>query len=177
MRELITQQIEKMNKQAQQQPERIGYKRIEYSGALSEYHTEQQKYHTKSLTPAQKKLYERTVFGISAVDKHELKTMSTQEINAIKAQHSKCQNDLNIWKQEIINEISNQLFKKYFPTSPFTKTLTEDYPNVVDPGFINTIPFKLLGIRRTDIVKRLIKSGILPNDFHKQVTSKTLKTN
>lgn len=165
-----------MRKQTQQTPERIGYKKIEYSGALSEYHTEQQKFHNKSLTPYQKKLYERTVFGISSIDKHELKAMSIQEITAIKEQHEKCQRELNIWKQEIVNHISNQLFKRYFPKSPFTKTLTEKYPDVIDPGFVNTVPFKLLGIRRVDIIKRLIKIGILSNDFYSQ-TSNSLKTN
>lgn len=166
-----------MKQHAQQQPERIRYQKIEYSGPMSEYHTEKESFRNKSLTPQQKAIYERIVFGISVIDKQELKKMSPQEIKEIKEQHHRCQNELNIWKQQIVNRISNQIFMRYFPKSPFTKTLTEKYPNVVDPGYTNTIPFKLLGIKRTDIIERLLKSGILPKDFYKQSQVKKLKTN
>lgn len=166
-----------MQNHAQKQPERIRYQKIEYSGPMSEYHTEKESFHNKSLTPQQKAIYERLVFGISVIDKKELSKMSKQEIEQIKQQHQKCQNDLNIWKQQIVNRISNQIFKRYFPKSPFTQTLTEKYPDVVDPGYTNTIPFKLLGIKRADIINRLLKSGILPKDFYKQAQVKTLKTN
>jgi hypothetical protein len=166
-----------MRQHAQQQPERIRYQKVEYSGPMSEYHTEKESFRNKSLTPQQKAIYERIVFGISAIDKRELSRMSAQEIQDIKLQHKKCQDDLNIWKQQIVNRISNQIFKRYFPKSPFTKTLTEKYPDVVDPSYTNPIPFKLLGIKRADIIKRLLKSGILPKDFYKQSQVKTLKTN
>jgi hypothetical protein len=166
-----------MKQKAHQQPERIRYQKIEYSGPLSEYHTERESYRTKSLTPQQKTMYERTVFGISTIDKKELQKMSPDEIKRIKEQHAKCQNELNIWKQQLVNSISNQIFMRYFPKSPFTKTLTEKYPNVVDPGFVSTISFKVLGIKRADIIQKLMKSGILPKDFYAQSQTKHLKTN
>lgn len=147
-------------------PETNGNSKTEYSGKMSEYHTIGARYYNHSLTHYQKSLYEQTVFGTKGMNPNDVRKLSKEERIIIEQTHKKCQQILNQWKQEMVNEISNQLFKKYFPTSPFTKTLTEKYPNVIDDGFVNTIPFKLLGIKRTDIINKLIKSGILPKDFY-----------
>lgn len=154
-------------------PEINGSRHVEYSGKMSEYHTHGARYYNQSLTHHQKSLYEKTVFGLKGLPPQESKKLSKEERLIIIETHKKCQQVLNAWKQEIVNEISNQLFKKYFPKSPFTETLTEKYPDIVDDGFINTIPFKLLGIKRTDIIKKLMKSGILPKDFYQQKSKYT----
>jgi hypothetical protein len=149
-------------------PEQNGNSKTQYSGKMSEYQTNGTRYFNHSLTHYQKSLYEQTVFGIKGMSPDQVRSLSKEERIIIHETHKKCQQILNQWKQEIVNEISNQLFKKYFPKSPFTQTLTEKYPNVTDDGLVNTIPFKLLGIKRTDIINKLIKSGILPNDFYQK---------
>lgn len=137
-----------------------------YKGNYSSYQTKSNHSENKSLTLHQKQLYEKTVFGLKAISKEQLTGLDEEDCLIIKYTHLKCQEILNIWKQEITNDISNQLFKKYFPKSPFTKTLTEKYPNIVDKNVVNTIPFKLLGINRNDIIQKLMNCGILPKDFY-----------
>lgn len=147
-----------------------------YSGRMTEYHTEGTRFYNKPLTQHQKALYERTVFGLSVLPKEEVEKLTEQERVEIITRHKECQELLNSWKQEIVNELSNHFFKVLFPKSPFTKVLTEKYPNVVDKGYTNTISFKLLKIRRHDIIRKLIKSGILPDDFYSK-NFKTIKIN
>lgn len=149
-------------------PETNGSRHVEYSGKMSEYHTHGARYYNQSLTHYQKSLYEKTVFGIKGLPSNEVSKLTKEERLIIIETHRKCQQVLNAWKQEIVNELSNKLFKKYFPKSPFTETLTEKYPNIVDDSFVNTISFKLLGIKRSDIIKKLMKSSILPDDFYQK---------
>lgn len=147
-----------------------------YTGKMSEYHTSGSRNYNKTLTQYQKALYEKTVFGLSVLPKEEIEKLTEQEKQEITTRHRECQELLNTWKQEIVNELSNHFFKVLFPKSPFTKVLTEKYPNVVDKGFTNTISFKLLKIKRHDIIRKLMKSGILPSDFYSK-NLKTIKTN
>ena len=152
-----------------------GSNTVNYSGKMSEYHTNGERYYNKPLTHHQKKLYEQTVFGISVLTKEETEKLTQEQKQEIIDKHKLTQELLNTWKQEIVNELSNHLFKVLFPNAPFTKTLTEKYPDVIDKGYTNTIPFKLLKIKRHDIIRKLMKSGILPQDFYGN-NSKPIKT-
>jgi len=114
-------------------------------------------------------LYNRALKGLSVYSEEELKTMSYDKRNRIRRVHKRAQHVLNIWKQEIVNKMTNNFFTDIFPDTEFTKMLTNKYGNTTDPRFINTLSFKLLKISKVQIIDKLISERVLPRDF------KTLK--
>ena len=78
----------------------------------------------------------------------------------------RAQNVLNLWKQTIIIAITNKFFMKYFPKSPLAQGIVENFSDIEDPKFINTLDFKDLSITKKHIVDKLIKEGVLSNDFY-----------
>lgn len=122
-------------------------------------------YEVDEFSNTQNKLYKELLFGLSNFKPEELKKINYQEQNRINKLHRKAQSLLNLWKQELCNKYVNDLFTLLFPNSQITKQLTEDYGNLVDPSFKNYITFKDLGVSKKDIVSRLIKHELLPQNF------------
>ena len=91
----------------------------------------------------------------------------------IKKVQIRTQKELNLWKQELVNNLTNKLLSTMFPKSPVTKALL-DY-SYTDSEFKNTISFTDLGIKKSDIVKRLITKGLLPNNFNSLNIDSVLK--
>ena len=127
------------------------------------------KYEVDEFNSYQNKLYKEALFGISNYTQEEIKKLSYQEQNRIVKANRKAQSVLNIWKQELCNNIINSLFKKLFPNSPVTKELTGEFGNVVDASYKNFLTFKQLGVSKKEIVYKLIKHDVLPKNFFELV--------
>lgn len=127
------------------------------------------KYEVDEFNSYQNKLYKEALFGISNYTQEEIKKLSYQEQNRIVKANRKAQSVLNIWKQELCNNIINSLFKNLFPNSPVTKELTGEFGNVVDASYKNFLTFKQLGVSKKEIVYKLIKHDVLPKNFFELV--------
>ena len=123
------------------------------------------KYEMDEFNSYQNKLYKEVLFGISNLSQEEIKKLSYKEQNRIVKLNRKAQSILNIWKQELCNNVVNSLFKKLFPKSNLTKELTEDFGNIVDSNYKNFLTFKQLGVSKKDIVHKLISHDVLPKNF------------
>lgn len=148
------------------------YQKPEYNGMLSSYQANvknnkgrvYQNYDTDFLNPNQNFLYKRALFGLNMYEKEELVTMSEAKRERITKLQRRCQFVLNRWKQEIIITFSNSLFACFFKDHPFLKPFWEQ--TEPDPKFVCTLDFKDLGIKKQDIVDKLIETGILPINFY-----------
>jgi hypothetical protein len=114
-------------------------KHIRIVGELTKY---SQVYERDPYSQVQNFLYKRAMMGLK---------MRTQKI-------------LNLWKQELTNDWTNQLLKVLFPKSPFITELVEG--SFVDPEFKNIMTFEDLGITKEKIIAKLHKEGILPPNFY-----------
>ena len=106
------------------------------------------------------------MFGLSVYSKEELLTMNADKKKRIQKVHIRCQSVLNIWKQQICNEFTNKLLMRLFPKTALAQLFFVTHKDVIDPGFMNTLNFKDLGISKTQIVDKLIVEGVLPKDFY-----------
>ena len=114
-------------------------------------------------TEAQNFLYKRALFGLKMYKPEEIKAMHWQKRKRIKKVQRRTQDILNLWKQELMIEKTNMIFSILFPESIITEDLLEQ--SDVDPKFRNNLDFKSLGITKEDIVDKLYKESLLPNNF------------
>lgn len=153
-----------------------------YLGSNTSYQTQGNNYRGKRYVQYERDpynkyqnfLYNRALFGLSVYEQDELAKMHRDKRRRIARIHRKTQQTLNIWKQEIVNLLSNHLFSTVFPDSYITKGLLEKHKDTVDPDYMNTIPFKLLKIEKSDIIDKLMDEGILPSNFD-ELTPETSK--
>jgi len=110
-------------------------------------------------------LYKRAMIGLKMYNQDELLSMHEDKRKRIIKVYSRTQKVLNLYKQELVNNKTNKLFSILFPNSSITKELTENH-NYTDPKFINTIPFRDLGVSKYMLVERLILEKILPHNFY-----------
>ena len=110
-------------------------------------------------------LYKRLLYGLNMYSQEEVLVMPITKRQRILKNQRKAQKTLNVYKQEIVNKISNNFFQKYFPESPITKALVGEF-NFTDEDFINKFDFKSLGITKKSIIDRLIQAKLLPNNFY-----------
>ena len=92
-------------------------------------------YEVDEFNNLQNKLYKEALFGLSNYSQEDIKKLSYQEQNRINKIHRKTQSILNLWKQEICNNIVNSLMKSLFPKSNITKSFQEDFGDIVDTNF------------------------------------------
>ena len=111
-------------------------------------------------------LYKRAMYGLSVYSSEELERMRPEKKARIKKVHFRCQQVLNIWKQQICNEFTNKLLMRLFPNRALAQLFFVTHKDVIDPGFMNTLNFKDLGISKKQIVDKLIIEGVLPKDFY-----------
>ena len=144
----------------------------EYSGELSDRRINGSSFDGKRygkvdhdrFTDYQNFLYNRALFGLSVYTPEELKNMRWDKRKRIIKVHKRAQKTLNIWKQQIVNQLSTHLFETLFPKTPITESFVES-TNEVDSEYVNRMSFKSLRISKTQIVGKLVKEGILPPDF------------
>lgn len=110
-------------------------------------------------------LYRKAIIGVKGIPKGLLVHLSEEDKYEIDRFSRKVQRFLNIWKQEICIECTNNLFKKYFPNTNFTKSLISKFNNP-DPKYFNTLDWKELGISKLLIADKLIQNGYLPENFY-----------
>lgn len=157
--------------------------RYQYDGKLSKYQQEGSKlkgkrycvYEVDEFNSYQNFLYRRALFGLKVYKPDELKTMFKDKRQRIEKVHKRAQNELNLWKQTLTNNVFNALFSKYFSNSPMGKELITTYGNITDPKYINKIEFKDLGVKKKDIVNKLIELGVLPKNFYELKNLETCK--
>ena len=111
-------------------------------------------------------LYKRAMFGLSVYSPEELEKMNPDKRNRVQKVHLRCQYVLNIWKQQICNQFTNNLLRTFFPTRDEAKLFFVKHAETVDPMFKNTLNFKDMGVRKEHIVQKLIQEGVLPKNFY-----------
>lgn len=147
--------------------------KYEYRGSLEEFQlygsqingNRYTEYEVDPFNQYQNFLYKRALFGLKMYSPEEVADMTAAKKSRILKLHRRSQRVLNIYKQELVNKFTNNLFTKLFPNSSITKALIGEL-NYTDPEFINKMDFKTLGVSKTDIVDRLIIEKILPKNFY-----------
>lgn len=143
-----------------------------YEGELVDYqvygknHKRYIEYEQEIYSPQQNFLYRRALFGLSVYTKEELETMHFSKKQRIEKVHARTQNVLNLWKQSIVNNMVNTIFKDMFHHSILAKDLVEKFGNQTDPTYISRIDFKSLGLSKKDIINKLLEEKLLPVNFH-----------
>lgn len=116
-------------------------------------------------------LYNRALFGLGVYSKEEVAVMHWDKKKRIIKVHKRAQTLINTWKQQIVNVLSNHLFKTIFPSSPITKEALEEF-DIIDELYINKMSFRTLQIEKSEVVERFIVDGILPKNFNELVPAK-----
>jgi hypothetical protein len=124
----------------------------------TEYQKLAMTYGTTSLTPHQKQLYERLLFGLSVYTPEELYAMNSAKKTRIVKAHRKAQQILNLFKQETMNE----RLKAFLPEKMYNEIVTGIE---TDPSFKCTLSFKELGIGKSMIIQKLLEVKLLPSNF------------
>lgn len=110
-------------------------------------------------------LYRKLIMGVNGIPKNLHDNLSCEHKKEIEKRASKVQKLLNLWKQELCIKKTNNLFESLFPNTEFTKQLTQKF-NIPYLGYTNTLDFKVLGITKQNIIKKLIENGYLPTNFY-----------
>lgn len=147
--------------------------KFEYKGKLEEFQqlgslNKGKKYVEYEVDPFnqyQNFLYKRALYGLKVYNDQEIKLMKKEKRARINKVQRKTQRVLNVYKQEVVNKLTNNIFQKFFPNSPITKALMGEFNNT-DSEFINTLDFKTLGISKEHIINRLMQEKILPKNFY-----------
>lgn len=141
----------------------------DYTGQYSEYQQKGNKRYNiieyTALNNTQNFLYNRALFGLSIYHPEELKEMHWEKKKRIMKVYQRAQTVLNVWKQQIVNVISTNVFIKYFPKTEFTKFMVATTADT-DAEYVNKLSFKTLGISRKMVIDKLITEKILPNNFY-----------
>jgi hypothetical protein len=147
--------------------------KFEYKGKLEEFQQRgsenngkrYMEYEIDPFNQYQNFLYKRALFGLKIYTPEELDIMKKEKRARINKIQRKSQRILNVYKQEIVNKLTNNIFQRYFPNSPITKALMGEF-NFTDAEHVNTLDFKELGISKEHIVNRLIQEKVLPKNFY-----------
>jgi predicted thioredoxin/glutaredoxin len=141
-----------------------------YTGKYSLYQQGVYKTTTaKKLSEQQEFLFNRALYGMSVYSVEEVQKMHKEKRKRIVKVSLRCQEILNVWKQELVNDFTNSFFKTFFWHSPLAKDIVEK-GTFTDSTYTNTMSFQQLGVKRSDIIEKLIEEGILPNNFHQLQT-------
>lgn len=154
----------------------ISYRESHYKTSFTEYVTNVQQNGTtkyqkieenvdKTLNPLQEKLYRQAIYGLSIYTSEELNQLSKKEKTIIVTRQIKTQKVLNLWKQQLCNNMADKFLSTLFPNSKFVKRIVST--DVVDESYTNMFSFKDLKLDKLKIAQKLIDSDILPIDFFK----------
>lgn len=136
-------------------------KHVRIVGELTKY---SQVYERDPYSQVQNFLYKRAMMGLKLYTPEEIESMHWQKRVRIQKVYKRTQQVLNLWKQELVNNWTNRLFKTLFPKSALITELVEG--SFIDPAFKNTISFDDLGITKEKIIAKLHNEGVLPSDFY-----------
>lgn len=126
------------------------------------------------LNDYQYSIYKTAMSGLSAYSSKELYNMPFQKKRKISNFHTKVQKTLNLWKQQLINQLFEQLCSiklNNFPQNPFntvfkdTKIGMQYFGKRTDDLFHSSLTFEQLKVNRKQIINKLITERILPENF------------
>lgn len=129
-----------------------------------------------ALNSVQTFLYNRALFGLAVYTQEEIKEMHWEKRKRILKVHRRAQSTLNIWKQQVTNVLSSNIFSTLFPKSSLAKAFVETTEDV-DPEYINKMTFKELGISKKNVIDKLITDGVLPINFYQLKQEEICKSN
>ena len=142
-------------------------KEFEYCGKLEEYQLYKKntytRYEVDQYSQYQNYLYKRALYGLKSLDKEEFTRMCKKKKYRINNVHRRAQRVLNTVKQQKVIEITNSLFKHYFPNTVLTNFMLNN--TETDEKFKNTLNFKDLNMNKNEIICIFIEKGILPKNF------------
>jgi len=146
-----------------------------YNGELSDYQTFGNRqegyveYERDEFNAYQNFLYKRALYGLSVYSAAELSIMHGDKRKRILKVHTRTQNVLNLWKQEMVNGMVNTIFSSLFHHSKFAKQIVEKFGTETDQNYISSVDFKSLGVEKKQIVSKLMQEKILPANFYELV--------
>jgi len=154
------------------------YQKVVYEGRLGSYQKygnnlkQNVSYERDTFNSYQNFLYKRALFGLAVYTQEELGKMHSDKRKRIEKVHKRAQHVLNLWKQELANQWATALLSKLFWHSKLVEDVEEKFGHEGDPDYISKLDFKSLGVNKEQIVTKLIKEKILPNDFYQLTTDK-----
>lgn len=121
----------------------------------------------KEFNRIQKELYSKAIYGLSYYTQEEQNSLSLEEKKNVINTFNHAQKVINTWKQELINEETNNFLSTFFPNSKLAKTMKEI--SCVDPFTKCMCSFKELGIKKPMIASKLVEKNVLPQNFFQLV--------
>jgi len=121
------------------------------------------------LTPKQKEIYSKVLYGFKAYTPEEISNMSERYKINVTVSYTKAQRILRNWKQDLTFGFIDKLLLTIFPKSPIVKQLTNltGHLNIIQKE--DEISFKDLGINQQKIIKKLMEFKLLPKNFYELV--------
>jgi len=137
---------------------------LEYSGKLeAKQFANESMANYEQLTKVQTELYKRCLMGMDYYDKESVYAMNSSKKLKIVKKQKDVQKAINIWKQELTNQITNSWLTALFPNSSDVNKLTSD--SFTSDSFVNKLSFKELGIKKADVINKLMTKNFLPKNF------------
>ena len=150
---------------------KIQHNRVRYQNSVRPKYQDR-----RWISEHQYQIYKTAMLGLKAYSKQELYRMSIIAKKRIVEFYKKAQIILNRWKQELVNEMFEQLCSLdcfNFEYNPFQKVFDETVIGIKKFGHQTedtvecTLTFQQLKISREQIIQKLIEERILPNNFYK----------
>lgn len=111
----------------------------------------------------QQKIYAETVYGLNAYTHEQIVSMPKLKRQMIISRHSKVQQVLNQWKQELASAKVDSLLSFMFPRSSVIKAFVKI--NGYEKEMMDRHSFKELGLDQEKIAQKLIDVNLLQQDF------------
>jgi hypothetical protein len=117
------------------------------------------------LSPKQQDIYSKVVYGFTAYSIHEINVMTEEQKRNVKITFTKAQRILRNWKQDITFTNVDNFLLALFPNSKIVKHLANTKGHL-DELEDETFSFKELGLKKIDIINKLLEVGLLPKNFY-----------
>lgn len=117
----------------------------------------------------QRRLYKDAVYGLNSYSLRDLRSMTLKEKLEIKKLNHSAQQALNDWKQELVNDMVDDLLIHGLPhcgkLMDKIKAVFQVGERFTSRKEISNLSFADLKLTKRDVALRLMQKGILPQDF------------
>ena len=137
--------------------------------------TKQSRFEKDPYNSYQNFLYNRALHGLSIYSQDEVSKMSIEKKKRINKSHKKCQNVVNLLKQEVTNQLANDFFVRWFPEMEITNSLVNYFGTTGHENHVNNMSFKMLKISKPLVIARLIETKLLPKNFNQLIPTELCK--
>lgn len=137
-------------------------KKIQLEGTVKYQKVEEE----VKLSPKQKDLYSKVMYGFKAYTKEEIAVMSKSKRTNVTITYTKAQRVLRNWKQDLTFSFIDRLLLSMFPKSPIVKQMCQVDGHIDEVAKEDDISFKDLGISQQQIINKLIQFELLPQNFY-----------